>query len=1507
MMTIVDKVIEASNTAACKNQPCSSVAPFSGIVKEKNMESGAASWGATSPITEVPKNKLLGPMPGTALYTNAVTLQEKPKQPMQKDQNILGSGDGIAPPQKILFPAEKISLKWQQMHKIGAGLQNLGNTCFLNSALQCLTYTPPLANYMLSREHSRTCNEQGFCMMCMMQNHITQVFSSSGNVIKPMSVINDLRRIAKHFRFGNQEDAHEFLRYTVDALQKSCLNGSNKLDRQTQATTMICQIFGGYLRSRVKCLNCKGVSDTYDPYLDIALEIKTAPNITKALEQFVKPEQLDGENAYKCTKCKKMVPASKRFTIHRASNVLTLSLKRFANFTGGKITKEVRYSEYLDVRPYMSQSNGEPVVYVLYAVLVHSGFSCHAGHYYCYIKASNGQWYQMNDSIVSSSDIRSVLNQQAYVLFYIRSYDSKNSSEHSNHPGQSSPRPPVNQRLTTNQTMSGFIGPQLPPHRTKNSNHLINGNCSQKEVPSSAAPSTSGIRTISTPPGPSPSRSLPRPSVIPESSKRQKLSFSIQPSKQGTRQAQTQTNLHCSPLENLYKTPSSVSHTNMSPSTSGTSATGSPPSAPTATAVTAAQPVASNTASSHLLVNGQSKGSSSSLVPYNEESSEDSDEEPKGLIKENGYVKTVNGAINGTRPSTHLKLNSVSIATSDSSHSANLPEGVATKTDVLREEGDCGKNHQPCESTGTQVQPVNCSANGLSTTKGSPDEASTVPLNPNTENIMSISTSSKKQEEQDSEEARYSVIWPPQPSAAEEFHRLTTLWLKKFLLISVLKDHPFSLRLCPLVLVFATNGNILAKPTLSRLPSILGNQHHFLMFSEASSAINHSGGGGDADTVHAYMADKPASLPISPLKEATDGPSTSSTVNPFKSNGDLQRNIAECHLANSSSNNQCTLQKVQAIPEITDIENKTHEKLRPSQIKEAVQIDDHKTNGHVFENKQSGQDLGNKVEEIENHSNKSQSYSNQESMLENESLPSKEYSCKGISNQGENCSAGNDDHYTKKNLSDGGTNNQDKNWVVEESSQLVNKDQPREEKEPNQDGQQISEQQPTNGAESPVKESSNCNKNSISEQDLTYEEVILSPTRVMTGPEENQVQKEENSVTVHAKSRSRERTSAEKNHILLKDNYKGESNYRHRSREHKDRRLYQNEREFEKSASCSYKNCSHKQDYYQDGRIDKYRRENECPTDRQNYSNSKAGSLLAYHTYQDRFHREKHNSSSNGRTWSYQFEHNELEHKSEHKRKHSDSENGESDVERKCNKLLRDRSSEERRMKKHKKSKKKKTSKDKYRNRDHRQQPLDMSEVNSDIDERKHRKKKKKKKKKRHHSDKDGHYQKEHHHSRKHQSTKSSNGGNKWERLCEPIRIVCSEDKMMHGCKQACDDQMSQKAKLAHLDSKLNGPHIHVKEETVNEHNGNLNRHLSDCVGSGSLSDWSRQRSENVSDSHKPYSKFNKEHLQEKHFSHDYKEYGPMDNRNDLTSVSSFRATTRWKTDEKRYEEQKAH
>lgn len=144
-------------------------------------------------------------------------------------------------------------------------------------------------------------------------------------------------------------------------------------------------------------------------------------SVEKALEKFTKPEHLQNENAYKCPKCKKKGQATKRFSVHRPPNVVTIQLKRFEfNRFSGKITRHIHFPEFLNLRPYMSDPTGDSLMYRLNSVLVHSGSTCNSGHYYSFVRNSNNCWFRMDDERVSSAGLQQVLSQNAYILFYIR-------------------------------------------------------------------------------------------------------------------------------------------------------------------------------------------------------------------------------------------------------------------------------------------------------------------------------------------------------------------------------------------------------------------------------------------------------------------------------------------------------------------------------------------------------------------------------------------------------------------------------------------------------------------------------------------------------------------------------------------------------------------------------------------------------------------------------------------------------------------------------------------------------------------------------------------------------------------------------------------------------------------------------------------------------------------------------------------------------------------------------
>ncbi|XP_017177923.1 ubiquitin carboxyl-terminal hydrolase 17-like protein E isoform X1 [Mus musculus] len=318
----------------------------------------------------------------------------------------------------------KHSLSWESPQGPGCGLQNTGNSCYLNAALQCLTHTPPLADYMLSQEHSQTCCSPEGCKMCAMEAHVTQslLHSHSGDVMKPSQILTSA------FHKHQQEDAHEFLMFTLETMHESCLQVHRQSDPTPQDTSPIHDIFGGWWRSQIKCLHCQGTSHTFDPFLDVPLDISSAQSVNQALWDTGKSEELLGENAYYCGRCRQKMPASKTLHVHIAPKVLLLVLKRFSAFTGNKLDRKVSYPEFLDLKPYLSEPTGGPLPYALYAVLVHDGATSNSGHYFCCVKAGHGKWYKMDDTKVTRCDVTSVLNENAYVLFYVQQTDLKQVS-----------------------------------------------------------------------------------------------------------------------------------------------------------------------------------------------------------------------------------------------------------------------------------------------------------------------------------------------------------------------------------------------------------------------------------------------------------------------------------------------------------------------------------------------------------------------------------------------------------------------------------------------------------------------------------------------------------------------------------------------------------------------------------------------------------------------------------------------------------------------------------------------------------------------------------------------------------------------------------------------------------------------------------------------------------------------------------------------------------------------
>lgn len=327
----------------------------------------------------------------------------------------------------------------------------------------------------------------------------------------PSLITNRLHNICKHLTLGRQEDAHEFLRYLVEQMEKSYLmrfkNMPNfkELDQYSKETTPLNQILGGYLRSTVTCLACKHESITFQHFEDLPLDITRVTTLNEALAGYFARENLE-ECGYKCESCKRKVSATKRFSLERAPIVLCIQLKRF-NVMGGKLGKQIQISQNLDLSKHLAKSSeqNQNCYYRLVSMVTHLGGSASGGHYTAIGITPNGNFYQYDDSCVSTISTENVLRTNAYVLFYevVQQKPKQNGNTlltHSNihqhehtyskiAPSTTTSSSPATSRSDFDRLREGFAKPNLPkmiPTSIIRQNQQIRQNDSSKMQPSTS-------------------------------------------------------------------------------------------------------------------------------------------------------------------------------------------------------------------------------------------------------------------------------------------------------------------------------------------------------------------------------------------------------------------------------------------------------------------------------------------------------------------------------------------------------------------------------------------------------------------------------------------------------------------------------------------------------------------------------------------------------------------------------------------------------------------------------------------------------------------------------------------------------------------------------------------------------------------------------------------------------------------------------------------------------------
>ena len=140
-------------------------------------------------------------------------------------------------------------------------------------------------------------------------------------------------------------------------------------------------------------------------------------NLYQGFKEFIKPENLKGDNQYYCQNCKGLKDAKVFSKIYFTPPYLII------NIDYGKDKKykpnKVNFPSVLNIVDFVDEQCKE-FTYELIAVSTHIGESGNSGHYISYCKHPTGIWYKFNDSDVKEINFEELKDNSPYLLIYKR-------------------------------------------------------------------------------------------------------------------------------------------------------------------------------------------------------------------------------------------------------------------------------------------------------------------------------------------------------------------------------------------------------------------------------------------------------------------------------------------------------------------------------------------------------------------------------------------------------------------------------------------------------------------------------------------------------------------------------------------------------------------------------------------------------------------------------------------------------------------------------------------------------------------------------------------------------------------------------------------------------------------------------------------------------------------------------------------------------------------------------